>query len=796
MGLKMSKSLWIDGILGSQLRDTQGETLSVEGADISELEAGRGRWNDNHGKGFFNCIGRITAAKKIFKAEDCEDDRQRYYWEKVKTPYIYGKGYLFNDEDHPNAKAAAAVLRNIHKTDCPLKVKLSVEGGVVSRGIGDPSLLARTKIHSCAVTFVPANQATLVEPLNLEKSEMDTEADMTLIKSVMYLAETNVPSFRHIVRDASAERIEDNVNKIMAALGAEDALELKQALIKDSLESKIASNIARINQLVKFELLEKGKKELLGMYKPEHLEAGKEHVKWAQTLPKSNWKEWAVKNHANAPHAFTNDHKEAINHFAGINHPLVRDTQLSAKDSLEDGLAKLKANEAAYQEQHSQKKHLIRHNNEEKIIPTRANRGWFDLQTPYSEVEGSAMGHCGNIEGQERDTDNILSLRSEVTHRNEKLHEPHLTFIENNGWLGETKGRANSKPSKEYHHDIVQLLKDPRIRGIAGGGYESDNNFSFSDLSPEHQKEVRNANPNFIPDMRDYDKSLAPEAGLPFHHKHSIIDDPNLDPKYQEHFVNDTSVDAREGIARNPNLDPKHHERLVNDPNPDIRYTIARNPNLDPKYHERLVNDENDMVRRGIAINPKYQKTLKKSNTVNKALIAGYGGAGAPVSLTGGGVMQSESIELGPKQLSFITCDSCGKEQVYGKFQVKCRECGKAFSMAKLEKFFSLQKSKQNTPEQQAKIDEFMRRKAAGQSPHEVIGTGTKGHLPPQREGSFHLEGATTHGKIVTKGTSFENKKTGERGFASHAKQVTHHWAWDHKNKKWNHIRTSLEKPK
>ena len=34
----MAKSLWIDGILGSQLRDTQGEMLSVEGADISELE--------------------------------------------------------------------------------------------------------------------------------------------------------------------------------------------------------------------------------------------------------------------------------------------------------------------------------------------------------------------------------------------------------------------------------------------------------------------------------------------------------------------------------------------------------------------------------------------------------------------------------------------------------------------------------------------------------------------------------------------------------------------------------------
>lgn len=244
------RPLEIDMCSSSQLRDTQGEMLNVEGADITELELGRGRLNDNHGKGFFNCLGKVTAAKKIFKAEDCEDDRQRYYWEKVKSPYIYVKGVLFDDEDHPNAKAAAAILRNIHKTDCPLKVKASVEGGVLSRGISDPSLLARTKVHSVALTFVPANQATLVEPLNLDKSEIDAEADMILIKSVLHLAETNVPSFRHIVRDASAERIENNVNEIMTALGTEATVSLKELLIRDSLESKIAENVSKIHELV------------------------------------------------------------------------------------------------------------------------------------------------------------------------------------------------------------------------------------------------------------------------------------------------------------------------------------------------------------------------------------------------------------------------------------------------------------------------------------------------------------------------------------------------------------------
>ena len=252
----MSKNpTYLDGILGSQLRDTQGEMLDVAGADISELEAGRGRWNDNHGKGYFNSLGIITEAKKIFKAEDCENDRHRYYWEKIKAPYIYGRGYLYDDDDHPNAKAAAAILRSIHKHDCPLKLKLSVEGGVIARGISDPNLLARTKIHSCAITFTPANNATLVEPLSLDKSHTWTQ-DEVLIKSVMHLAKTDVPSFRHITRRASAEKIVNNFDKIRG-IAREAGLKTQlpdystDQFVREAVIYKMTENIKKINGLVK-----------------------------------------------------------------------------------------------------------------------------------------------------------------------------------------------------------------------------------------------------------------------------------------------------------------------------------------------------------------------------------------------------------------------------------------------------------------------------------------------------------------------------------------------------------------
>lgn len=247
------KQLEFDCIAGSQVRDTQGEMLDVAGADISHLEQGLGLWNDNHGAGYFNTLGRITSAKKIFKAEDCENDRQRYYWEKVKSPYIYARGYMF-DDDHPNAKAAAAILRNIHNTDSPLKLKASVEGGVIARGINDSSLLARTKITKVAITFTPANNATLVEPLNLDKSST-WEQDEILIKSVMHLAKTDIPSFRHITRYASAEKIVDNFNKIRS-IAKEAGLKTQlpeytaDGLVREAVLEKVAGNVNKINTLI------------------------------------------------------------------------------------------------------------------------------------------------------------------------------------------------------------------------------------------------------------------------------------------------------------------------------------------------------------------------------------------------------------------------------------------------------------------------------------------------------------------------------------------------------------------
>jgi hypothetical protein len=233
-----------------------------------------------------------------------------------------------------------------------------------------------------------------------------------------------------------------------------------------------------------------------------------------------------------------------------------------------------------------------------------------------------------------------LSLRTERKIGNKIYHEPHLTFVVNNGFLGEMKGGGNTKPSKEYHRDIVNLLKNPNIKGIIGGGYAPKSNFEFNDLSPELQREVNEANPDLITSVDDLEKIISKKDNFPEKHRDILIDaienpnldyqhheklldddkcfvreaiarNPNLNPKYHEKLVNDRQWNVREAIARNLNLDPKYHEKLVNDKSAYVRLAIAQNPNLDPKHHEKLVNDEEWDVRHAIAENPSYIKYKK-----------------------------------------------------------------------------------------------------------------------------------------------------------------------------------------
>lgn len=152
----------IDGIAASEAIDTSGEILDVEGADISDLENGYGVINYEHrgdkdnGASANDIIGAVTFAKKIFSKDDAETDREKMYWEKIKLPFVYIKAELFNDEGHPGAIAAAALIRYYNRRKLPVLARFSVEGSTLER---EGNTLKRTLARRVALTIKPANRS-------------------------------------------------------------------------------------------------------------------------------------------------------------------------------------------------------------------------------------------------------------------------------------------------------------------------------------------------------------------------------------------------------------------------------------------------------------------------------------------------------------------------------------------------------------------------------------------------------------------------------------------------------------
>lgn len=124
---------------------------------------------------------------------------------------------------------------------------------------------------------------------------------------------------------------------------------------------------------------------------------------------------------------------------------------------------------------------------------------WFEVNNGYSRQEALAMRHCGNGLGQNGDF--LYSLREPLYFKKNKLWKPHLTFIVNRGFIGESKGYANQKPNPKYHPYIERLLCDESILGIHGGGYLPKSNFNFFDLSNHSQENVLRKKPNFEYDL-------------------------------------------------------------------------------------------------------------------------------------------------------------------------------------------------------------------------------------------------------------------------------------------------------
>jgi hypothetical protein len=156
-----AKSTIIDGVLATSDIDSSGESLNIEGADISSLTKD-GVLNREHADpekhGFDSIIGKCILAKKILKEEDCTNARERFFFEKVEGPFIYGQFRLFDGAGHKEAQAAAAIIRDAIMHKEPVLIRYSVEGSTLKR---EGNSLEKTVIRRIAATIKPCNKASV-----------------------------------------------------------------------------------------------------------------------------------------------------------------------------------------------------------------------------------------------------------------------------------------------------------------------------------------------------------------------------------------------------------------------------------------------------------------------------------------------------------------------------------------------------------------------------------------------------------------------------------------------------------
>ena len=154
-----------------------------------------------------------------------------------------------------------------------------------------------------------------------------------------------------------------------------------------------------------------------------------------------------------------------------------------------------------YQKEEKQEKIPVQPQSGDRVlIDCGNNHAWWYVDRAFCDAEGKSGEHCGNVTGQTKTDQRILSYRE---NRGGKWYVL-LTFIlEPNGKLGEMKAYKNQKPQEKYHGDIIKLLLNPIVKGISGGGYLADNNFSIFDLSENDLKTIQTNKPNLITDQLD-----------------------------------------------------------------------------------------------------------------------------------------------------------------------------------------------------------------------------------------------------------------------------------------------------
>ncbi len=205
--IKEKPATMIDGVATSQMIDTTAESLDVDNIDITSLVNGSGTINYEHKSDLpSQILGKITFAKKIFEEEDCDNERELYYWSKVKAPFLYIQAELFDADGHYQAAEAAAILRYDQRKreegeKMPNVLSFSVEGSVLNKEAeGGVKKITHSIARKVTLTVQPANKtcaAEIMPPQDTSKKD-DPLAFLKSEPKYIALTSTNKPIMKNL----------------------------------------------------------------------------------------------------------------------------------------------------------------------------------------------------------------------------------------------------------------------------------------------------------------------------------------------------------------------------------------------------------------------------------------------------------------------------------------------------------------------------------------------------------------------------------------------------------------------
>lgn len=183
----------IYGIGAAQNPDNIGETIFLDGLDISKLHA----LKDEHPlePRFLDFLGSVDYAKKIYSEKDCENEKQLRCWRSAQVPFLYAEGELADDQEHPDALAAASLLKFCEaKGNTPLNIGWSIDGAILERKDQAGNFtenketgknLTKTAGYALSLTVKPCNPKCKVFLENdLTKSDMNMSAPASYFEAL------------------------------------------------------------------------------------------------------------------------------------------------------------------------------------------------------------------------------------------------------------------------------------------------------------------------------------------------------------------------------------------------------------------------------------------------------------------------------------------------------------------------------------------------------------------------------------------------------------------------------------